>query len=343
MKRSLLVSFLAAAIALGGAALAQNQEMPGEGVEVQPAVATWQSALPLEAIFRLLLEELGYEVAEAQAVSNPIFYQSVAQGDVDYWANGWFPSHNAQLPPNFEQNASIVGTIVEAGAIQGYLVDKASVEEFGITSLEDFKRPEVMEAFDANGDGKADLGACPPGWGCEVVISNHMDYYELHDYVNPITAGYPAMFADVVARYEAGEPIFYYTWTPNFTTHELVPGEDVMWINVPEIMPTPAQEGLEEFMTVSGVEGAVSDPLDMGFVASDISAVANNDFLEQNPAAHELFRQIVIPLDEITAMTVRIREGEDSPQEITGIAEDWIAENRDTVDGWLEAARSAAN
>jgi glycine betaine/proline transport system substrate-binding protein len=343
MKKSLLISILAVgALALGGSALAQ-EERPGEGVRVQPAVATWESALPIEAIFRVLLEELGYDVQPAQAVSNPIFYQAVTQGDVDYWANGWFPIHNGQLPRNFEENASTVGTIVDNGAIQGYLVDKASAEEYDITSLEDFKRPEVKEAFDANGDGKADLGACPPGWGCEQVISHHLDAYDLHDHVNAITAGYSAMFADVVARYRNGEPVLYYTWTPNFTIQQLVPGEDVVWINVPETIPSEAQEGLEEAMTISGVDGAVSDPLTMGFVANDIQAVANDDFLAENPAAERLFELIEIDLADVSEMTVRISEGENSNREIEAMASEWIDSNRSEVDSWLEEARAAAN
>jgi glycine betaine/proline transport system substrate-binding protein len=342
MKKSLLVSILAGFLTLSGTTFAQN-DRPGEGVRVQPAVATWESALPIEGIFRVLLEELGYDVQPAQAVSNPIFYQAVAQGDVDYWANGWFPIHNAQLPRNFDENASKVGLIVEAGAIQGYLVDKASIEEFGITSLEDFKRPEVKEAFDANGDGKADLGACPPGWGCEVVISHHMDVYDLHDHVNPITAGYSAMFADVVARYRAGEPVLYYTWTPNFTIQQLVPGDDVLWINVPETIPSEAQEGLEDAMVIEGVDGAVTDPVKMGFVANDIRAVANNEFLAENPAAERLFELIEIPLPDVSEMTVRISEGENSDREIRAMAQEWIDAHRQAVDGWLEEARAAAN
>ncbi|NIQ98175.1 MAG: proline/glycine betaine ABC transporter substrate-binding protein ProX, partial [Desulfuromonadales bacterium] len=83
---------------------------------------------------------------------------------------------------------------------------------FGITSLDDFKRPEVKKAFDANGDGKADLTACPPGWGCEKVITHHFDVYDLDDHINPIKAGYSASMADALARYKAGEPIFFYTW-----------------------------------------------------------------------------------------------------------------------------------
>ncbi len=340
MNHKLGITILTSLLLAFGAAVAQDQ--PGDGVTVQPAVATWQSALPIEAIFGQLLGELGYDVADAQSVSNPIFYQSVTQGDVDYWANGWFPLHNAQLPGNFEDTAEVVGTIVENGAIQGYLVDAASAEEYGITSLDDFKRPEVKEAFDADGDGKADMVACPPGWGCEQVISHHMDAYELHDHVNLITAAYAASFADALARSRNGEPILYYTWTPNFTVVQLEPGEDVVWINVPEIVPSEAQEGLGDAMTASGVTGAVTDPLRFGFVANDIRTVANRDFLAANPAAASLFETVEIPLNDISEMTRRISEGESDDDAIAAMATEWIENNRDAVDGWLEQARSAA-
>ena len=324
-----------------GAALAQN-DTPGEGVTVQPAVATWESALPIEAIADALLTELGYTVEPAQSVSNPIFYQSVMQGDVDYWTNGWFPLHNNQLPDGFEETAEQVGTIVEAGALGGYLVDIASIEEFGITSLEDFKRPEVKEAFDANDDGKADLVACPPGWGCEGTINHHLDVYELRDHINPITAAYSASFADALARYRNGEPILFYTWTPNFTTVELPPGEEVMWINVPFVDASPAQEGLEEGLTATGVEGAVTDPIDMGFVANDIRSVGYSEFLEANPAARSVLESLEIPLEDISQMTVRISGGESSEDDLDAMAAEWIEQNREQVDGWLAAAREAA-
>ncbi|MEX2502175.1 MAG: glycine betaine/L-proline ABC transporter substrate-binding protein ProX [Trueperaceae bacterium] len=343
MRRLALALSLAVGLVLGGAFADAHDHRPGEGVSVQPAVATWQSALPLEAIFAELLGELGYDVQAAQSVSNPIFYQSVTQGDVDYWSNGWFPLHNAQLPENFDDTASVVGTIVERGALQGYLVDAASIEEFGITSLEDFKRPEVKEAFDADGDGRADLVGCPPGWGCEQVISHHMDVYDLDEHVNVVTAAYAASFADALARYRNDEPVLYYTWTPNFTTVELVPGEDVMWINVPEIIPSEAQEGLEDAMSASGVHGAVSDPLMFGYVANDIRTVANLDFLDANPAAHALLDAVEIPLADISEMTQRISGGESSDAAVAAMAQEWIENNRMQVDEWLQLAISAAN
>ena len=314
---------------------------PGDGVTVRPGVATWESARPVEAIYANMLSALGYDVEDPSSLDNPIFYQALSQGDVDYWANGWFPLHNAQLPANFDETAQIAGTVVEGGALQGYLVDRATAEELEITSLEDFKRDEVKEAFDSDGDGKADLVACPAGWGCEVVIEHHLDAYDLRDHINPIKAAYAASFADALARYNNDESILYYTWTPNFTVFELAPGEDVVWINVPEIMPTEDQADLVDAMTVSGLEGAVSDPLDMGFVANDIDVVANNAFLEANPAAAALFASASIPLEDISAMTARINEGEDSDDDVAAMAAEWVSNNQETVDGWLEEARAA--
>ncbi|MEX2541204.1 MAG: glycine betaine/L-proline ABC transporter substrate-binding protein ProX [Trueperaceae bacterium] len=339
MKLILAASVLLAA--LSGVAVAQDRAMPGDGATVEPGIDVSLSAFPIEAIFRILLEELGYDVGDPATLSNPIFYQGVAQGDIDYWANGWFPLHFAHLPDDFEEQASIVGTIVESGGIQGYLVSKAAAEEYDITSLDDFKRPEVKAAFDDNGDGKADLTACPTGTGCEIVIEYHLDVYDLRDHVNPIKANYTAAFADAVARYRSGEPVFFYTWTPNFTILELVPGEDVVWINVPEIIPTEDQEGLEDAMVVEGLEGAVTDPIQLGFVVNDISAVANNRFLEQNPAARRLFELIEVPLEDISDMSARISEGEDAPGQIESMAADWIAEHQEQVDDWLDEARSA--
>ena len=69
------------------------------------------------------------------------------------------------MPKGWESKAEIVGYVVKAGGLQGYLVSKRDVDKYNIKSLDDFKRPEVMKAFDSNGDGKADLTACPSGLG----------------------------------------------------------------------------------------------------------------------------------------------------------------------------------
>lgn len=319
-------------------ALALADDRPGAGTAITMAQPTWDTGWFQTAIYSKLLEELGYDVSQPMTLDNPAFYQSVAFGDVTMWVDGWFPLHNTYRDA-FEQGAEIVGAVARGGALQGYLVDKASVEAFGIETLEDFKRDEVKAAFDRDGDGKADLVACPPGWGCEEAIEHHLDAYDLRDHVNPIKANYSAAMADAVAAHQAGEPILYYTWTPNWTVNELKPGEDVLWIQVPFVDLLESEKGLEEAATVAGVEGCVADPCMLGYVGNDIVPVVNSAFLDANPAVRALFEAVEIPLPDIYAQNALMNAGN---EDIGGHADAWIADHRDQVDAWLAAARAAA-
>lgn len=341
MLNRLLMSLIAAAMIMAGTAQADSAK-PGKGVTVKPARATWNTGFFQEALVRKGLEELGYKVKKAKDLANPIFYKSVALGDVDYWTNGWFPNHDGQLPKGFYDKADKIGYVVKAGGLQGYLVSKKHVEEFGINSLDDFKRDEVKKAFDKNGDGKADLTACPAGWGCESVIAHHMKVYELDDAINPVKAAYEAGMAAALAEYKDGEPIFFYTWAPNWTIFKLKPGQDVMWINVPEIMPKESQMLGKDRMQVSGIEGAVSDPVKLGFVVSDVQIVANKKFMSKNPAATKFFEVFTLPLADISEQNTKMNGGEKSQKDVERHADEWIAKNKVTWDGWLEAARQAA-
>lgn len=334
---------LSLALIVGATALpvAQAQDLPGEGTSVQPARATWDTGWFQTEIYVKALEELGYTVRQPITLDNPAFYQSVAQGDVDFWVNGWFPLHNTYRD-TFEAGATTVGYVAQGGALQGYLIDKRTAEEHGITKLSDFKRDEIRQLFDSDSDGKAELVACPPGWGCELVIEHHLDAYDLRDHIDPIKASYSASMADALGRYQSGESIFFYTWTPNWTVGLLKPGEDVVWLTVEEANLPEDQKDLEDQTTLSGVTGCVADPCNMGWPANDIQPVVNQDFLDANPAAAKLFEVARIPIEDIFAQNARMNEGEDRAADLTRHAEEWIADNRDLFDSWIEQAREAA-
>ena len=343
MFQKMLLIACALVVSLGAAVTIQaDGHMPGKGVKVQPARATWNTGFFQEALVRKALTEMGYDVKKPKDLQNPIFYKTVSLGDVDYWTNGWFPNHDGQLPKGFYDKADKIGYVVKAGGLQGYLVSKKHVDQFNIKSLDDFKREEVKEAFDKNRDGKADLTACPPGWGCEQVIAHHMKVYDLDDHINPVKASYEAGMAAAMAAYKSGEPIFFYTWAPNWTIFKLKPGTDVMWINVPEIMPKESQMAGKDRMEVSGVEGAVSDPVKLGFVVSDIQIVANKKFMDANPAAKKFFEVFTLPLGDINEQNTKMNEGEKSDKDIARHVDEWIAKNQATWDGSLAEARKAA-
>ncbi|WP_417584155.1 glycine betaine/L-proline ABC transporter substrate-binding protein ProX [Pelagibacterium sp.] len=336
IKSSLIALSSAAILSASPSLGAMAKDRPGEGVSINMAQATWDTGWFYAEVYRQLLDELGYDVPQITTLDAPLFYQAVAQGDMDLWVDGSFPLHDSYRQA-FEQDAEIVGAVVEAGTIEGYLVNIAAIEQFDIRTLADFKRDEVKAAFDRNGDGRADLVACPAGWGCELMIEHHLDAYELREHINPIKAGYPASMADAIAAYEAGENILFYTWTPNWTLSELVPGEDVMWIEVPEVdLPDMS---LAPTATLEGVVGCVNDPCTVGFPGGDIVPVANSAFLEANPAVRALLETASVPLADISAQNAAMNNGDD---DIATHATEWIEDNRDRVDGWLNAARAAA-
>ncbi|MBI9084214.1 MAG: glycine betaine/L-proline ABC transporter substrate-binding protein ProX [Desulfobacterales bacterium] len=338
-KKALITGVVCAAMAVPSA-FAMNMT-PGKGVTLSPARATWDTGFFQEEIVRQGLEELGFKVKKAKDLSNPIAYKSIALGDIDYWTNGWYPNHISQTPKDFDEKAAWVGTIIKAGGLQGYLVSKAAVEKYNIKSLDDFKRPEVKKAFDKNGDGKADLTACPPGWGCENVIAHHMKVYDLTDHINPVKAAYNAGMASAIGAFKSGEPIFFYTWAPNWTTGKLVPGKDVMWINVPKIIPKESQKPMAEYMTGS-VPGAVTDPVKLGFVISDIRVAANKKFLAENPAAKKFFEIFKLPAIDVNEQNSRMHNGEKSQKDIEKHASEWIKSHQTTWNAWLSEARKAA-
>lgn len=331
-----------AMMALPMTASADSHMMPGSGTTIDMARASWDTGWWQAEVYSQLFQELGYDVSRITTLDNPPFYQTVAQGDVDLWVNGWFPLHNS-YEDAFSQGAEKIGYVAKGGALQGYLIDRKTAEEHDINYVEDLTKDDIQKLFDANGDGKADLVACPPGWGCETVISHQFEAYGWDDDFNAIKAGYSASMADALGRFENGQPIFFYTWTPNWTVGELPPGEDVVWLQMKETKLPEDQANLADATTVEGLEGCRGEqPCDLGWPANDIRPVANSEFLENNPAAAELLKQVRIPIGDIFDQNAQMNAGADSPEDLQQQASAWIEENRDQVDDWLKAAREAA-
>jgi glycine betaine/proline transport system substrate-binding protein len=318
----------------------EDGEDEGPSGELTMARANWDTGFFQAEIYFQLLEELGYTVEhpENNEMGAEVFYQAVNKREIDFWVNGWFPLHDKFLAD--APNAERVGNQVEAGAFQGYLADKATVEEHDIQTIEEIDDdPELAELFDFEGDGNADLVGCPPGWGCHESINEHFDG-ELGDNMNHVDAEYAVMMSDTIARFERDEPVLYYTWTPNWTVAELAPGEDVVWLE--STTHPDGQDPVDGEVVPGGPDACTNDPCEIGWAANDINVVANSDFLEEEPVAKALFEEVELTVGEISEQNAKMEEGEDTSDDIQRHAETWIEENRDTVDEWLDAALSAA-
>ena len=86
---------------IGAEILSGRAEQPADPQGPKPegtvrmARANWSTGYMQAAIYRTLLQELGYDVSDpAEAELGPAtFYPALGEGEYDFWVNGWFPIH----------------------------------------------------------------------------------------------------------------------------------------------------------------------------------------------------------------------------------------------------------
>jgi glycine betaine/proline transport system substrate-binding protein len=307
--------------------------LPGEGVSVQPlkssiAEETFQTMLVMRA-----LERLGYDVKPIKEIEYAAGHVAVANGDATFLADHWDPLHIDFFTKAGGEEKLYREGIYSPRGLQGYLIDKKTADKHSIKSIGQFKDSEIAKLFDADGDGKADLTGCTPGWGCEKVIEHHLDAYGLRDTVTHNQGSYSAIIADTIARYRQGDSVFYYTWTPYWVSGVLVPGKDVVWLQVPfSALPGERKD----------VDTTLPDGSNYGFQANKQRIVANKAFADAHPDAAKLFAIMRVSSNDISAQNLRMRDGEDSAKDIERHADAWIRANQAKFDGWIAEAMKAA-
>ena len=290
--------------------------------EVRMAKANWDTGYFQAEVYKQALEKMGYKVSEPKAMKPSVFYLAAAAGDLDLWVNGWFGTHDTYIK-EAKGKVKAVGNVMSKGGLQGYLIDKKSADKFGIKTVMDIKKH--AKQFDSNNDGKADMVACPPGWGCEKQITKHFAELGLGDFINPVQADYSASMADAIAKFKNGKSVLFYTWTPNWTVGALELGKDIVWIEVPYSKTRAVK-----------VPNATKSKINMGFGADDIRPAANVDFLKANPKIEKMLKKASIPLADVAAQNMKMNAGEKSERAIKKHANAWIKANQSTFDSWIK-------
>ncbi|GLR45306.1 glycine betaine ABC transporter substrate-binding protein [Mesorhizobium amorphae] len=329
--------FTAALTVLGTLALSEGyasaEDLPGKGVTVKPLVNGIAEEMFEAYIVKIGLEDLGYTVQEPSSAQIPLAHLAVASGDADYYTPHWYPLHiTFAEKAGGDAKAHRVGTLAK-NSIQGYSIDKATSDKYGIKTIDQLKDPKLAKLFDVDGDGKADLYGCDPGWGCERIIEHHLDAYGLRDTVTHKQGEYFALLADVIQRIQSGKPTLYYGWVPMWVNGVLRHGQEVVWLTVPFTALPDEQTGADTVVPGIG---------NMGFSVNSHHVFANTAFLEKNPAANKWFEQVTIPIQDIDDENLLIHKGEKTNEEIHGHAEAWKKAHLDQWNAWIAQAKQAA-
>lgn len=316
--------------------------LPGKGVQVQPLASDVDSELFQTYVIIEGLRRLGYEVLPVKRTAYAGLYPPIANGRATFTASHWFPTHSAFYRLNggdarFYRQGSLVNAV-----LQGYMIDRKTAETCGyapgvkeectITHLDQLKDPSIARLFDHDGDGRADLVGCPNGWGCQEIIDTQLKSYELRRRVTHHKEPYDAAMAETVRRFEAGQPVLFYSWSSNWVAQRLVPGKDVVWLQVPySALPGDRR----------GEDTSLPDGRNYGFARNSLRVVANRQFADANPAAARLFEVAWLLVVDINEQIEKMQAGEDSTEDVRRHVAEWIADNQLTFDSWLREAQRA--
>lgn len=318
---------------LASASPAFSATLPGKGVVVNAV----QSSLPEETfqteLVNRALQALGYDVQPIKEVDYNVAYTAIASGDATYMAVNWDPLQKDMYASAGGDNKFYRHGTYISGAAQGYLIDKKTADKYHIHDISQLKDPNIAKLFDADGDGKADLAGCNPGWVCGSVISTQIEAYGLSNTVVQNQGNYSAIIADTLTRFKAGKPVLYYTWTPYWVSDELKPGKDVVWLTVPHSANPGSQKDLDT---------TLPNGKNYGFPVNNEHIVANKAWAQANPAAAKLFAVMKLPLADVNAQNLRMHEGQGSSDDIDRHVDGWIASHQAMFDGWVKQAAAAA-
>ncbi|NES69640.1 MAG: glycine betaine/L-proline ABC transporter substrate-binding protein ProX [Okeania sp. SIO2D1] len=312
------------------------ETMPGKGVTVSSSSSISTYGIFVTEIINIGLAKLGYKTEAVKELDIPVAHISIGNGDIDFYGVHWQKLHEKFFRNSGgEEKMERVGVIM-ANAVQGYQIDKNTADKYNITNLEQFKDPKIAKLFDSDGDGKANLTGCNPGWGCELVIEHQLETYGLRDTVEHDQGNYDVLLAATIARQRQGKPVFYYAYTPHWSNIVLEVDKDASWLEVPFIS-LPKEQG-----NVTLQETLV-DGKNLGFAIDQVRVIANKEFLSANPAAKRLFELIEIPIEDVNAQQKLVQEGESTRKQIRSHAQEWVEKNQELFDSWVEEARGFNN
>ncbi|CAN5542683.1 ABC transporter substrate-binding protein [soil metagenome] len=187
----------------------------------------WDSAIVHNRIAQYIIEN-GWDIETDQVAGETItLFQGLVNRDIDVSMEIWVDQQ-----PQFEPEVE-AGSIVDYGpnypnSIQGWRVPTYMIEgdeERGIEptldgplSIEDLKRPEIVELFeDPEDPDKGRFYDCIAGWECQRVNESKFEFYGLNEHYNRFQPGSGAALAtSLVSAYNNGEPWFGYYWAPTW-------------------------------------------------------------------------------------------------------------------------------
>ncbi|MEX0369860.1 MAG: glycine betaine ABC transporter substrate-binding protein [Tateyamaria sp.] len=284
---------------------------------------SWNGAQAIGHVLSAIVEqEMG---GDAEIVSGmnqaAVIFAGMDKGDgsIDVFTDLWMPNQQALWDEYIEGNETVATNSPYKGTsniyVPTYMTDKVS-------SIEDLKNPEIAAMFDTDGNGKGEYWAGDVTWASTKRWQIKFKSYGLDGLWEPNIVSADTFKAGLEAAYTAEKPQLFYYWTPEaiHVKYDLTAVEEPARSDGCEDVDLDAEDWLE----VSSFNCVIA--------SNDIFVAYSKSLEERNPAVATMLSNVQFTGDEINGWIVEMFENKRDPREV---AEDWIADNKETVQSWI--------
>ncbi len=304
--------------------------MLGFGAAAQAAdivigVPNWPSVAQTADILKVVIEDnFGLEV-ELQSGTNPVVFEAMDSGSMHVHPEVWLPNQSNLHNTFVTEKGTVVMSPNGVPAFQGMCVTKATAERTGIKALIDLSDPDMAKNFDSDGDGMGEVWIGASGWASTNVEKVRAKSYGFDETMTLKEMDETLAMAEVDNAVAKDENIVFFCYTPNhvFALHDLVildePAFDAAQWNM--IQPTDDPDWLEKSSTPVAWDLAY---LHVHYAAS---------LQDSHPDVAAMLSKVDLTTDLVSGMTYAVVVDKVDKAEY---AKQWVAENADLVNTWLQ-------
>lgn len=285
---------------------------------------SWTGAKAIGHVILAVIEgPLGSEAEIVSGLSDgSVIAAGMDKGDgsADVYTDLWMPNREA-IWDKYIDGAKTVGHNKPYLGTQKMYVPTYMADI--VNSIEDLKKPEVAAMFDKDGNGKGEYWAGDAGWKSTRMWQVKFKSYGLDELWEAEVLPDATFKGQLKTAIQREKPILFYYWTPEWVhaAYDLTPIAEPARTEGCEATHLDQEDWLESSNFACASEDAKI-------------YVAYSKTLEQrNPEVARFLSQMQLDPDVVNDWILLIGRDKLDPRDV---AEEWVAENMDTVNEWIK-------
>ena len=284
---------------------------------------TWTGARAIGYVIQAVINgPMGSEAVIKEGLSDgSVIAAGMDKGDgsADVYTDLWMPNRQGIWDKYVDgaktvgHNTPYLGT--QKMYVPSYMADK-------VKTVDDLKNPEIAAMFDKDGNGKGEYWAGDAGWKSTRMWQVKFKSYGLSDLWEAEILPDATFKGQLKAAINREQPILFYYWTPEWVhaAYDISPIGEPARTDGCENMDLDKEDWLE----ASHFACASTDAM--------IYVAYSKSLETRNPPVAKFLSQIALDPAVVNQWILRIGRDKLDPRDV---AEEWVANNMDTVNGWI--------